>query len=63
VHVLVEACAAAGDARAGLAAADIPVSSPLWRGRTRTLRAEFAATLAEERSRNAAPAIVPSHDR
>jgi DNA-binding SARP family transcriptional activator len=59
VHVLVEACAVAGDAEAGLAAADIHVSTRLWEARTRELSARFA----EERSRNAPVAIVPGHDR
>jgi DNA-binding SARP family transcriptional activator len=59
VHVLVEACAVAGDAEAGLAATAIPVSTRLWEARTRELRARFA----EERSRNAPVAIVPGHDR
>jgi DNA-binding SARP family transcriptional activator len=59
VHVLVEACAVAGDPEAGLAAAAIPVSTRLWEARTRELRARFA----EERSRNAPVAIVQGHDR
>lgn len=49
VHVLIEACSAAGDADAGLAATEIPVSTRLWEPRTRALRARFA----EERLRNA----------
>jgi DNA-binding SARP family transcriptional activator len=60
VHILVEACAVAGDAGAGLAASAIPVDSPLWAERTRELRARF---LAGERSGNAAAGIVPGHDR
>ena len=63
VHVLVEACAVAGEARAGLAAADLPVSTPLWQAQTRIRREQFAAALAEERSRNATAAIVHDHDR
>jgi DNA-binding SARP family transcriptional activator len=63
LHVLVEACAVAGDAYAGLAAADAPVSSPLWETQTRRRREQFAAILAEERSRNAPVEIVPGHDR
>jgi hypothetical protein len=59
VHVLVEACAAAGDADSGLAAADLSVTSPLWEAQTRRRRAQFAA----ERSRNAAQEIVHDHDR
>ena len=59
VRVLIEACAIAGDADAGLAATEIPVSSRLWEPRTRELRERFA----EERSRNAPAAIVPGHDR
>jgi DNA-binding SARP family transcriptional activator len=59
VRVLLEACAVAGDAEAGLAAAAIPVSTRLWEARTRELRARFAA----ERSRNAPVTIVPGHDR
>jgi hypothetical protein len=58
-HVLIEACAVADDAEAGLAAAAIPVSTRLWEARTRELRARFA----EERSRNTPAAIVPDHDR
>jgi hypothetical protein len=49
LHVLVAACAAAGDARAGLAAADDALASTydarLWEAETRRLRAEFLATL------------------
>jgi DNA-binding SARP family transcriptional activator len=59
VHVLIEACALAGDVDAGLEAAAIPVSTPLWQPRTRELTARFA----EERSRNASAAIVSGHDR
>ena len=59
VHVLVEACAVAGDAEAGVAAAAMPVSTRLWEARTRELGARFV----EERSRNAPVAIVPGHDR
>jgi hypothetical protein len=59
VHVLAEACAVAGDAEAGLAAAAIPVTTRLWEARTRELGERFA----EERSRNAPVAIVPGHDR
>jgi DNA-binding SARP family transcriptional activator len=63
VHVLVEACAVAGDAHAGLAAAHLPISSPLWEAPTRRRRAQFAAALAEERSRNGVAEIVHGHDR
>ena len=59
VHVLIEACAVAGDVEAGLEAAAIPVSSPLWEPRTRELSAWFAG----ERSRNAPAEIVSGHDR
>jgi hypothetical protein len=59
VHVLIEACAVAGEVEAGLTATAIPVSTRLWEARTRELRAWFG----EERSRNAPVAIVPGHDR
>ena len=42
----------------GLAACAIPVDSPLWEAHRRRHRAAF-----EERSRNAAAAIVRSHER
>jgi DNA-binding SARP family transcriptional activator len=63
LHILVEACAVAGDARSGIAAADVPVSTPLWDAQTRRRRAQFTALLAEERSGNAAVEIVHDHDR
>ncbi|HEX5617086.1 MAG TPA: AAA family ATPase [Solirubrobacteraceae bacterium] len=63
VHILVEACAIARNARIGLATANLPVSTPLWEAQTRRRRAQFATMLAEERSRNAPAAIVHGHDR
>jgi hypothetical protein len=48
VHVLRAACAAAGDAAAARAAAQIPVDIRLW---------------VEERSWNAAAASIAGHDR
>jgi DNA-binding SARP family transcriptional activator len=47
MRVLLEACAVAGDARAGLAAAEgaIGLDVTLWEAETRRLRAEFLAAL------------------
>jgi hypothetical protein len=45
VRLLLEACAAAGDPRAGLAAADLPVAPRLWEAERLRLRAEFLAAL------------------
>jgi hypothetical protein len=47
VRVLLEACAVAGDARAGLAAANraLTMKASLWEAEARRLRAEFLAAL------------------
>ena len=49
VHVLLDACAMAGDARTGLAAADQDLAlggaDRIWEAETRRLRAEFLASL------------------
>ena len=60
VHLLIAACAVAGDAPAGLAAAEIPVHASLWAQHTERMRAAF---LAEERSRNAPAAILRRDDQ
>jgi DNA-binding SARP family transcriptional activator len=45
VHVLIEACALAGDHRGGLAATEIPLRVRLWEPETLQRRAEFLAAL------------------
>jgi hypothetical protein len=60
VRILIEACVLAGDWAGARAACEMPVTTRVWEARTRQLRARVEA---EERSRNAAVAIVPGHDR
>jgi tetratricopeptide (TPR) repeat protein len=60
VHVLIAACAVAGDDEGGLAATAIPVQARVWEPHTQRMRTAF---LAGERSRNARAASLRSHDR